>query len=167
MQSPYLHETLTTFAITSKKIPGIPFTSSRACLKKALRKWFFRHALVVPPDLTFLNQWIPCQCGSVQIFTMHVDRSDLVVFIGIVVINTFRGIAAGCIQGNLIFTLCHLTASSLFINRARGNCGLNGVFTILIRSSSSCTSFMEAHCPRIHGISSNCATFSLPSCTSA
>ena len=38
MQSPYLHETLTTIAMTSKKIPGIPFTSSRACLKKAFRE---------------------------------------------------------------------------------------------------------------------------------
>ena len=53
----------------------------------------------------------------VKIFPVHIHRRDLMIFIRRVVIDSFCCIAAGCIQRNFIFAICHLTTSALLVNR--------------------------------------------------
>ena len=57
------------------------------------------------------------KCLPVKIFPVHIHRRDLMIFIRRVVIDSFCCIAAGSIQRNFIFAICHLTTSALLVNR--------------------------------------------------
>ena len=49
---------------------------------------------------------------------VHINSGDLVIFIGGVIINSFIGVAAGGVKGNLKFSFAHIAAASLLVNGA-------------------------------------------------
>ena len=49
---------------------------------------------------------------------MHIDRIDLAVVIGTVIVDTAVHITAGRIDRNLIFPISQVAAASLLLNRA-------------------------------------------------
>ena len=50
---------------------------------------------------------------------MHINRSDLMIFIGIIIVDSFLCVPAGGIDRDLIFSVCHLTASALLVHRSQ------------------------------------------------
>ena len=49
---------------------------------------------------------------------MHINSTDLMIFVGSIIVNSLCGIAAGRIESDLVFAICDLTAASLLIDRA-------------------------------------------------
>ena len=47
---------------------------------------------------------------------MHIDCTDLMVFIGCIIIDPLCDITAGCIKRNFIFSVGYLAASALLIH---------------------------------------------------
>ena len=66
----------------------------------------------------FCGQGIRSQLFSIQILVMHIDRIDLAVVIGTVIVDTAVHITAGRIDRNLIFPITQVAAASLLLNRA-------------------------------------------------
>ena len=50
-----------------------------------------------------------------QIFAMHIDSIDLMIFIGGIIINSFCCVAAGSVESDFIFTFCYFAAATLLI----------------------------------------------------
>ena len=50
-----------------------------------------------------------------QIFTMHIDSIDLMIFIGGIIINSLCCVAAGSVESDLIFAFCYFAAATLLI----------------------------------------------------
>lgn len=46
---------------------------------------------------------------------MHIDSIDLMIFVGVVVINSFYCITAGGVEGNFVFVFCYFAAATLLI----------------------------------------------------
>lgn len=46
---------------------------------------------------------------------MHIDSIDLMVFVGVVVINSFYCITAGGVEGDFVFVFCYFAAATLLI----------------------------------------------------
>ena len=46
---------------------------------------------------------------------MHIDSIDLMIFVGIVVINSLCCVAAGSVESDLIFAFCYFAAATLLI----------------------------------------------------
>ena len=55
---------------------------------------------------------------TVQIFVVHGHSGDLVVIVGRVVIDTCIGVAAACVEGDLVLAVIQLTAAALLLYRA-------------------------------------------------
>ena len=47
---------------------------------------------------------------------MHIDGSDLVVAVGRVVVNASVGVAAACVERNLVLASVQLTAAALLLD---------------------------------------------------
>ena len=75
--------------------------------------------LILKMDLFALNDRITDKCPSVQIFPFHVNCGDLMIFVSGVVVDALGGIAAGCVECDLIFAVCNFTAASLLVNGAK------------------------------------------------
>ena len=60
--------------------------------------------------------WIADQSITIQIFSMHIDCTDLMVFIGCIIIDPLCDITAGSIKCNLVFSIGYFAASSLLIH---------------------------------------------------
>ena len=69
-------------------------------------------------DLLIENQGITDESGAVQILPVHIHGCNLVVIIGSVVVNAFVSVAAGGIDGDLIFA-AYIAAAPLLIHRAQ------------------------------------------------
>lgn len=52
---------------------------------------------------------------TVQIFVVHGHSGDLVVIVGRVVIDTCIGVAAACVEGDLVLAVIQLTAAALLL----------------------------------------------------
>ena len=72
--------------------------------------------LILPVNLFPCDWCITNQSGSIQIFLMHINCGNPVIFIGCIIINPTIQITAGSIQGNLVFSFRHFTASTLLIH---------------------------------------------------
>ena len=75
--------------------------------------------LILKMDLFALNDRITDKCPAVQIFPFHVNCGDLMIFVSGVVVDALGGIAAGCVECELIFAVCNFTAASLLVNGAK------------------------------------------------
>ena len=73
--------------------------------------------LILKMALFALNDRITDKCPAVQIFPFHVNCGDLMIFVSGVVVDALGGIAAGCVECDLIFAVCNFTAASLLIHR--------------------------------------------------
>ena len=48
---------------------------------------------------------------------MHINRTNLVIVVGGVVVDSLVGIATGGVKCDFIFSVCNLTTTSLLVNR--------------------------------------------------
>ena len=69
-------------------------------------------------DLLLLNQGIAHQPRTGQGFMVHIHSSDLTVFISRIIINAFACIAARSIKRYFIFSISHIAAAALLLDRA-------------------------------------------------
>ena len=69
-------------------------------------------------DLLLLNQRIAHQPRTGQGFMVHIHSSDLTVFISRIIINAFACIAARSIKRYFIFSISHIAAAALLLDRA-------------------------------------------------
>ena len=58
------------------------------------------------------------QITGIQIFSVHINCTDLVIVISCIIVDSAAGIAAGSIKCDLILPIGHLTAATLLVNRA-------------------------------------------------
>ena len=73
---------------------------------------------VLEIDFFTLKDRITDQSITVQIFSVHINSTDLMIFVGSIIVNSLCGIAAGSIECDLIFAVCDLAAASLLIDGA-------------------------------------------------
>ena len=78
-----------------------------------------RPALILPFDLLSQNQGIADQIACVQIPMAQVNRGNLVIIVGGVIIDSLIGVTAAGIDGDLIAAMFNLTAASLLVDRAQ------------------------------------------------
>ena len=69
-------------------------------------------------DLLLRDQRVTNQCGAVQVLAVHIYGGDLPVFVGGVIVNAARGVAAGGVQGDLILPIAYFTAAALLFYRS-------------------------------------------------
>ena len=74
---------------------------------------------VLEVDIFALEDRITDKSILVKIGFVYIHSRNLVIFVSVVIINTFAGIAAGGIKGDLVFSFCYLTAASLLIYRSQ------------------------------------------------
>ena len=73
--------------------------------------------LILVENLTFRN-WCVCgKFGHVKVGFVHINRTNLMVVIGGVVVDSLVGIAAGSVNCDFILSVCDLTTTSLLVNR--------------------------------------------------
>ena len=87
-------------------------------LSKLLHRCLGNGISVLKMNLLFCENRIADQRVCVQVFMVHVYSTNLMIFVGCVVINSFCRVAAGSVDGDFIFSICHFAASSLLIYRA-------------------------------------------------
>ena len=87
---------------------GLSFSSRRPS--------FILWASVLEMDFFSLDHRITDQSLAVQIFSMHIHCADLMVFVGIIIIDSLCHITAGSIQCDLILSISNFTASPLLIH---------------------------------------------------
>ena len=75
-------------------------------------------SLVLHMNLFVTEHRITDQCITVQIFTIHVHTGDLMIFVCGIVVDSGVGTAAGCVEGNFIFTFGYFAAATLLIYRS-------------------------------------------------
>ena len=73
--------------------------------------------LIPPADLLLFYQRIGDQLTSCQILPVHIHSADLVIVIGIILVDSLIRITTGGIQRDLILVLPKLAAASLLIHR--------------------------------------------------
>ena len=71
--------------------------------------------LILPVDLFPCDWCITNQSGSIQIFLMHVNCGNPVIFIGCIIINSLIRIATRCVECNFELSIGNFTAASLLI----------------------------------------------------
>lgn len=76
--------------------------------------------LILKMDLFALNDRITDKCPAVQIFPFHVNCGDLMIFVSGVVVDALGGIAAGCVECDLIFAVWQLHSSLSAGQRSQG-----------------------------------------------
>ena len=64
------------------------------------------------------NQRITDKTACVKVFSVHIDRRNLMIFIGRVVVNTFACVTAGGVKRDFIFFVADVTAAPLLVYRA-------------------------------------------------
>lgn len=64
----------------------------------------------------------------IQIFHMHIYCTDLMIFISIIIIDTFNNITTKCIQCDFIFSISHFATSTLLIHRSKNVKELTNTF---------------------------------------
>ena len=88
-------------------------TSDRSCsFYSAI--WSGYAKLINCVDRSLLDDRIAHQSGRLQILMVHVDRGDLAVVVGGVVVDAFVCVAAGGVEGDLILAVFEEAASLLF-----------------------------------------------------
>ena len=75
--------------------------------------------LILEIYFIFGNQRIMYKFTSQQIFLVHINRRDLVVLVGFIVIYPLIGINAGGIDGNFIFTVPYIATTLNLQNRTQ------------------------------------------------
>ena len=71
---------------------------------------------VLQRNLFALHQRIADQPVPVKVFPVHIDGSDLVVAVGRVVVNALVGVAAACVERDLVLAAVQLTAAALLFD---------------------------------------------------
>ena len=81
-------------------------------------------------DSFSLNYRITNQFVIIQIFHMHIYCTDLMIFISIIIIDTFCHITTRRIQSDFTFSISHLTTSTLLIHRSKNMEELTNTFCL-------------------------------------
>ena len=74
--------------------------------------------LVLHIDLLPFYQSIGGKLFPIQISFVHIHCTDLMIVVGIVIVDSLICITAGSVQGNLIFVFSQLAAASLLVHAA-------------------------------------------------
>lgn len=88
----------------------------------------FKILFILIIDSFPLNYWITNQFITFQILCMHIYRTDLMIFISIIIIDTFNNITTRCIQCDFIFSISHFATSTLLIHRSKNVKELTNTF---------------------------------------
>ena len=72
--------------------------------------------LILPQNMFSCHNWVMHQRFPIEILPMHIHSSNLMIFIGRIIVNSSVCIAAGSVDSDLILPFVQLTASSGLIH---------------------------------------------------
>lgn len=73
--------------------------------------------LILIENLTLGNRCVCREFGYVKVGFVHINRTNLVIVVGGVVVDSLVGIATGGVKCDFILSLCNLATTSLLVNR--------------------------------------------------